>query len=318
MDDLDSWVSTEPCTRVKREREEMGREENGEQKTSAGNRVENGNEEVTTAKRLEAEGTFAKLLPQNRYAREAFRRLATTEDKEYQHHRQYVQLDEEDRDQESDREDCFIFSLGLLPEFPALGWRVGKGRFNRPNHAVDILISDGEGVAGVHCRFCWVKGGGGFFIVADNLRGMPVILNGETLRRTQRLIPYRNQISIGECNFSIQFKERSREQEDQFQVELSAFYSRVLQDETPLLLPTPSGHEVTIGNWIVRNPIASGSFGRVSVVTHMYTGQAAAAKELWRTPRNYYGVDREVSIARRLKNLTHVSTQLILTQCLLN
>lgn len=38
-----------------------------------------------------------------------------------------------------------------------------------------------------------------------------------------------------------------------------------------------------IGDWVVRNAIAKGTFGHVYVVTHAPTGKAAVAKELWRT-----------------------------------
>lgn len=298
MGDTDSWVSTEPSTRVRVEKE---RERTDAETTSTTGPV--------LAKQLEAEGTFARLVPQNQYARQAFERLAVACEREeplFQHCKQFLHFGDEEDVDPADGEDGFVLSLGILPEFPALGWRIGRGRAGRPNLAVDILIHEGEGVAGVHARLCWVKGGGGFFLIADNLRGMPVWLNGEKLRQTQRLIPYRNSISLGECNFSVRFQTRSKDQEEQFQVELSAYYSKVLLENAPLLLPTPSGNEVTVGNWIVRNPIASGGFGRVSVVTHMYTGQPAAAKELWRTPRNYHSVDREVSIVKRLKHFKHV------------
>ncbi|TVY53203.1 Serine/threonine-protein kinase grp [Lachnellula cervina] len=300
-----SWVSTEPSTRVLKERglEKLPTNKDKNSQDS------NSKAETSVAKQLEVEGTFARLVPQNKYARDAFDRLAQSsrarEHPAYLHHKQFVHVDERKDIDPLDREDSFVFSLGLLPEFPALGWRIGKGRANRPNLSVDIRIPDGEGMAGVHARFCWVKGGGGFFLIADNLRMVPVILNGELLRRTQRLIPYRNSISLGECNFSLKFEERTPALEEQFQVELSAFYLKVLRENTPLLLPTPSGNEVTIGNWIVRNPIASGSYGRVSVVSHMQTGQPAAAKELWRTPRNQFSVDREISIAKHLQSHKH-------------
>ncbi|CAG8983686.1 hypothetical protein HYALB_00006255 [Hymenoscyphus albidus] len=173
------------------------------------------------------EGTFARLVPQNKYAREAFKKLAETatrEDPIYRHHKQFLHVDGRRDIDPLEREDCFVFSLGNLPEFPTKGWRIGSGRKNRSHLSVDICIHEGEGIAGLHARFCWVKGGGGFFLVADNLREVPVMLNGEVLKRTQRLIPYRNSITLGECNFSLQFQERSPEQEEQFQIELSAFY----------------------------------------------------------------------------------------------
>ncbi|KAG9237244.1 kinase-like domain-containing protein [Amylocarpus encephaloides] len=305
MGDTASWVSTEPSTRVRLEREAESRlidNPNSEQPSS----VDLAN---ALARQLEAEGRFARLVPQNRNAREAFQRsVQIAREGAFQHHAQFIHAEERDNADPLEREDYFVFSLGLLPEFPALGWRIGKGRSNKPNHSVDILVHDGEGVAGVHARFCWVKGGGGFFLVADNLRDVPVMLNGETLKRnalSMRLIPFRNSISIGECNFSVQFQERSSSQEEQFQVELSAFYAKVMRENAPLLLPTPSGHETTIGNWIVRNPLASGSYGRVSLVSHMHTGQPAAAKELWRTERNRNSVDREVYIAKHLGKYKH-------------
>jgi hypothetical protein len=310
MGDTTSWIPTEPSTRVLKEREseKLASDESAQ--------VNGSRNEEAAAKQLEKEGTFARLVPQNKYARDAFQRLLHARDgPAQQHHKQFVHVDTRKEIDPLEREDCFIFSLGLLPEFPALGWRIGKGRPNRPNQSVDIRIHDGEGMAGVHARFCWVKGGGGFFLIADNLREIPVILNGELLRRTQRLIPYRNSISLGECNFSLQFQERSAAQEEQFQVELSAFYLRVMRENAPLLLPTPSGHEVTIGNWIVRNPIASGSYGRVSVVSHMHTGQPAAAKELWRTQRNRFSVDREVYIAKYLQDYKHVCSPQLPHSC---
>jgi hypothetical protein len=300
------WVSTEPSTRVKQERElaSLAVEKSMKSRLSYGLDTKD-----PVAKQIEEEGTFARLVPQNKYARDAFRRLVELDrGKELAnpHHKQFLHVDGRDNVDPLDREDCFIFSLGLLPEFPQIGWRIGKGRVGRPNMTVDIRVHEGEGMAGVHALFSWVKGGGGFFLIANNERQVPVILNGELLRQSQRLIPYRNSITLGECNFSLQFEERSPDQEAQFQVELSQFYLKVLNENAPLLLPTPSGHEVTIGNWIVRNPIASGSYGRVSVVSHRTTGKPAAAKELWRTRRNYHSVDREVAIAKYLQKFPHV------------
>jgi hypothetical protein len=316
MSDSESWISTEPSTRVKQEREveSLAVEKSMKSRLSHGFDIKD-----LVAKQIEEEGTFARLVPQNKYARDAFRRLvelSRDKDPANSHHKQFLHVDMRDNIDPLDREDCYIFSLGLLPEFPQIGWRIGKGRVGRPNMTVDIRVHEGEGMAGVHALFSWVKGGGGFFLVANNERQVPVILNGELLRQSQRLIPYRNSITLGECNFSLQFEERSPDQEAQFQVELSQYYLRVLNENAPLLLPTPSGHEVTIGNWIVRNPIASGSYGRVSVVSHRTTGKPAAAKELWRTRRNYHSVDREVAIAKYLQKFPHVRLYLIYCYCI--
>ncbi|RDW59456.1 hypothetical protein BP6252_12543 [Coleophoma cylindrospora] len=267
---------------------------------------------------LEEQGIFARLRPLNKNARRAFQALkAKTQDEdtaeEYKHHRQFIGTDSGVTDKagsadggQAEDSDHYVLSIGLLPEFPTIGWRIGRGRNKLKNLGVDLLIPEGEGVAGVHARLCWMKGAGGFFIVAVNLRnGVDVFLNGEQLRNEQRLIPFQNGISIGECNFTLDFVQRSHEEEEQFQVELSAFYSKVMKENAPLMLPTPSGNEVRLGNWLVRNPIASGGFGRVSIVTHVHTGRAAAAKELWCTPRNSGNVHREVKMAEAIKDLKH-------------
>lgn len=272
---------------------------------------ENDAEDSTWKSAFVKEGLFAKLRPLNRNAREAFHKLATSEDIS-EHHRQFI-LVEPDIEKTPFRTGCFILSLGMLPEFPPLGWRIGSGRKKQPNLGVDLLIYEGTEVASLHARLSWVKDGGGFFIIADNLRGGTVLLNGEAFSNERRLIPFANMIGIGECYFRLEFPTRLPEEEEQFRVELSAFYSKVHQDAAPLILPTPSDNEERVGDWMVRNAIAMGGSGRVSIVTHARTGKSAAMKELWRTPRNSGAIDREVSIARALKNIKHVRRATLVT-----
>lgn len=286
------WISTEPSTRVKQERLDRDRAAQ-ESPIPAKSGIE------------DHPGNFAKLIPLNRYAKEAFQRLVT---QGTDYHKQFARFDERPDVPDSKREHYFALSLDLLPDFPPLGWRLGKGRNGQPNQGVDILIDGGEDVAGCHVRFAWIHGGGGFFVFADNLNGREIRLNGEVLQRTQRMIPFRNCLSIGECEFTVRFAERDQDQEDQFQVELASFYREVLRGEVPIILPTPSGHEVVVGDWVTRSPISSGANGRVSLVTHSTSGAPAAAKELWLTKRNRVGIECEVSIARKLKNWKHVST----------
>jgi hypothetical protein len=61
-----------------------------------------------------------------------------------------------------------------------------------------------------------------------------------------------------------------------------------------------------MGKWIVIRPLSSGSYGRVSLVSHSETGESAAAKELWRTPYNEASVSREVHMAEYLQKFKHV------------
>lgn len=254
-------------------------------------------------------GLIGELHPLNQLAKNAFRLLADRRRVEfYHHHCKYIH---EDLDSQ-----CFVFSLNHLPEFAPLGWRIGRGRKNLPNLGVDILVLLEEGksnddIAGIHARFAWVKGGGGFFLVADNMRGKSVTLNGEALCHEQRLIPFRNAVSIGEYYFTVKFPKRTTEQDEQFQLELAMFYTHVLTDSVPLVVPTPNENETKMGDWVVRDAIAKGGFGHVYAVTHSRTGNSAAAKELWRTERTSRKVDQEITMAKYLLAFKHVCKQLI-------
>jgi len=259
---------------------------------------------------MEDVGLIGELYPLNRVAKDAFHRLAARRHEDfYEHHCHFIRVDSIE---DSKLVGCFPLSLGNLPEFAPIGWRIGRGRKNLKNAGVDILllVDDTDEIAGIHARFAWVKGGGGFFLFADNKRGKTVTLNGEVLSYEQRLIPYRNTIGIGECYFSLKFPTRTVEQDEQFQVELATFYSQVLSDSVPLVAPTPCEREVMMGDWVVRNAIAKGSFGHVYAVTHTHTGKSAAAKELWRTPGNSRKVDEEVTMAKYLQGIKHVCKSL--------
>jgi hypothetical protein len=256
-------------------------------------------------------GVFAHMVPLNKLAKDSLRRLAAeTERIDTEYHRKFLESTPDDA-QDSQSTYSFILSLDRLPELPSIGWRIGRGRRKMRNMGVDLLLpTDDENdndLAGLHARLSWVKGGGGFFLIADNQRGMTVNLNGETLSYSQRLIPYHNTIGVGQYFFTIKFLERSPSEEEEFQSQLLLMYSAVLKENTPMIMPTPSRHEMRIGEWVVRKPIARGSFGHVTSVTHAHTGRLAAAKELWRTPRNSWSIDREVAICKALMQMTCVS-----------
>src|SRR5438045_5003465 len=106
---------------------------------------------------------------------------------------------------------CFILLLDHLPESPSIGWHIRRSRWKLKNLGIDLLLPTEDDkdsdIAGLHMRLSWLKGGGGFFLIAENQRGMTVNLNGEELSYLQRLIPYNNAIMICQYMFSIKFLE---------------------------------------------------------------------------------------------------------------
>ena len=167
-------------------------------------------------------------------------------------------------------------------------------------------IGAADEVAGIHARFNWVKGAGGFFLIADNKRGKKVMMNGEFFSNDHRAIPYRSTIMIGECLFRLDYVKRTPEEEEQFQVELASFHRRFHHEENPLVLPTPGENDARFGEWLVQYAISRGAYGVVYMVTHARDGKPAAAKQILRSSKNRIGVDREINMVNRVKELSHV------------
>ncbi|KAK7178009.1 hypothetical protein PSPO01_15946 [Paraphaeosphaeria sporulosa] len=245
--------------------------------------------------------TFARLIPTNRPARLALQR---TLEQGSSFHKSFIgRIAFRD-----EKVLCFEISLHRLPEFPHIGWRIGKGRDNLPNRGVDFLLCDTDGhdnIAGIHARLGWIKGISGFFLTADNKRGRRCTINGDDFANDRRSIPFRSTITLGECAFTLRYVMRDIEEENQFQVELKAFYRLALGDANPFIPPTPHDADARFGDWVVQFPISKGTFGTVFTVTNAKTGQLAAAKQLVMTRRNARNVRNEIAMAQRISTMSH-------------
>lgn len=159
-------------------------------------------------------GQFAMLIPMNAVARSAIQATARSGSP---YHQQFI-----GETVVSDRiTKCFTLSLGNLPECAQIGWRIGRGRDSLKNRGVDLLLTienedrridedSGENrIAGIHARFNWIKGAGGFFLIADHKKGEPVMIDGEIYRHDQRSIQLKNCIMIGECVFTLRYFSRN-------------------------------------------------------------------------------------------------------------
>ncbi|CAG8181452.1 unnamed protein product [Penicillium nalgiovense] len=177
-------------------------------------------------------------------------------------------------------------------------WRIGSCCQDLNNSGVDLLLcieddeekgyrgSDEDRVAGIHARFNWLKGAGGFFVVADNKRRKKVMMNGEIFRTNQRLIQPKNTIMIGECVFFLRYENLPAEEDEQFHVELTKHFREHYKTQSPLALPIPKKIDMHFGDWIVQHPISKRAFGIVYMAINIRTGQPAAARQISESRRN--------------------------------
>lgn len=257
---------------------------------------------------------YARLVPINGAARDAVEATiaaAAQSPLEFAHHTRFISTTTFNTVAGTP---CFEISLANPPEFAHMGWRIGSGRRavpgrrELPNRGVDLLLLGGEGVAGIHARLNWVRGAGGFFLIADNKRGAACMVNGEVFAHDARTVPFRNALLLGECVFTLRYVQRAFEDEEQFGVELREYFAhtaQLLDGGQPLILPTPGESQTVIGEWCVHFPISRGAYGIVHMVTHQRDGRPAALKQLLKFERNGPAVDREVRMAKRVAKLSH-------------
>ncbi|OQE33059.1 hypothetical protein PENFLA_c001G10188 [Penicillium flavigenum] len=255
-------------------------------------------------------GRFAMLMPMDRMARSA---IDAAVDSGSEHHKKFIK--ETVFHNRPTR--CFELSLTTLPEHVDLGWRIGGGRQDLNNGGVDLLLrieddkekgyrgSDEDRVAGIHARFSWLKGAGGFFLIADNKRRKKVMMNGEIFRTDQCLIQPRNTIMIGECVFFLRYETLSAGEDEQFQVELTKHFRGHYKTQSPLALPIPKENDMRFGDWIVQHPISKSAFGIVYMVINIRTGQPAAAKHISKSRRSAAAVEQELEMTRHISGLSH-------------
>ncbi|OQE85841.1 hypothetical protein PENNAL_c0023G05563 [Penicillium nalgiovense] len=172
-------------------------------------------------------------------------------------------------------------------------WRIGSGCQDLNNSGVDLLLcieddeekgyrgSDEDRVAGIHARFSWLKGAGGFFLVADNKRRKKVMMNVE-------------------CVFFLRYENLSAEEDEQFHVELTKHFREHYKTQSPLALPIPKKIDMHFGDWIVQHPISKRAFGIVYMVINIRTGQPAAARQISKSKRNAAAVEQELEMTWRI------------------
>ncbi|KAJ5442610.1 hypothetical protein N7445_005617 [Penicillium cf. griseofulvum] len=249
--------------------------------------------------------TFAMLIPMKRIARSSIDAAACSGS---EYHKQFI------KKAIVDNKPTKYFELSVAtPERGDLRWMIGSGRQERglSNDGVDLLLycsSKDSQVDGIDAHFSWLQGMGGFFLNADN---SPVMMDGEIFRNDQRVIPPRNTIMLGECVFVLRYATMSIEEVEKSQNEMIERLNEFTQPCTPLVFPwgwKEKENDMRFGDWIIEDPMSRRAFGTVYMVTNDWTGQAAAARQIFKSGRNAGAAEPEFEMSRRISKLTHVSS----------
>lgn len=124
----------------------------------------------------------------------------------------------------------YQLSLELVPQFSRIGWRLGSGRPRHANDAVDFLLTPPSwpnvGVAGLHARLQFERRSGALMLVASNLRGTPVVLNGQKYAHDTRVISRpKNVIEFGDLSYNFIYTINNSAQEQRFQDSLKTYFT---------------------------------------------------------------------------------------------
>lgn len=218
----------------------------------------------------------------------------------------------------------YLLSLKIRPTLPAVGWRVGTGRWTStdPSGSVDFLLSHNtpqNDVRGSHACFVFDKETGILMLEARNQRhGVKLDSNYFGRRDGSRALNRPSSIiQLGELQYEFTYTmQPGTALESEFQSLKIEFFRRHLNAPAPLeaTSATPSQNNMMVGNWTLHSAVGMGAFGVVSAASH-HNGEVVAFKQLLRhNSATAKAVAREVSSAQEIKSATamHIHKQYII------
>lgn len=288
--------------------------------------------------------TFAKIIPANEKARDAFHQAVSYLNEGSYYHKQFMAIDSSSAVNESNLEyddstgedydadlsgpppskeqnlhGAFKLSLGLLPSLTEFAiWRLGKGSSKALRfRGVEILLvrpgqKEAKEVSAVHAYIQLHADSGAFVLTAASDKPIWFELDNEEIRlhRTAQIVLSKptNRFRIGELEYKIKFdvSDMTKFVQDRNRI-LETCYSR--GPPHPKLDAIPQSNHIRLGHAIIHNSLGFGGSGWVYTGIDSVTGHALAVKELRvrGTDHTMKSAENEVSLSRRFKQVCPLS-----------
>jgi hypothetical protein len=275
-------------------------------------------------------GDFARLIPTNYLAKEAFSKVARRmidESKWIPHARQFIHLDkkvpvalnvEDGKDSETDEERMekqpdlitgyYRLNLAIPPHDPRFGWFLGSGRQDLGDTGVDLLLTAEvrqHRVYGRHARLSLHSESAVLMLHVDHDRN--ILLNGleEVGKGSRALCAVSTGLMVGELAYRVVFTGLN---ERFFREQLQNVRRDTgwgLLDPPSTLATTPSQNHYEYQGYIIQPPFARGSEGLVSPGINKTTGEAVAVKKVQRVRGTVKLIQEEIALMKPLRS--HVS-----------
>lgn len=288
-----------------------------------------------------ASQTFAKIIPANEKARNAFHQAILYLNEDSSYHKQFVAIDsspavDESSLEYSDNSDteydtdfgchslskdqnvhgAFKLSLQVLPVLNATaGWRIGKGSSKAPGdfRGIEILLvrpgqREAKRIAAVHASIQLHADSGAFVLTAGSNKPIWFYLDNEEikLQNSAQIVLSKptNRFRVGELEYNIKFdvSDMTTFVQDRNGI-LQRCYSR--DPPHPKLDAIPQPNHKRLGHAIIHNSLGYGGTGWVYIGIDSVTGHPLAVKELRVRRKDYTmkSAEDEVAISRRFKKV---------------
>ena len=289
-------------------------------------------------------GDFAAIYPHDHLAKKLFSRcltslketdnayhldfmVATTElplvdDKPVESSTEYDSYHDIDVD-ESLEPGYFVLSLhgNCLPEFPHLGWRIGRGASKFKNRGVDVLLARpgdplGKSLMSVHFTLRMSQDCGILMLCTPKTlkSRLEININGrwEPLGpEEERLMYLRSTIlRAGRCEYELVYT-IGDEHREVFLEKRNYFLDKTVKAKSKAFLRSSyfPGDDITIcGRYLHGTTLGNGTFGWVSSGIDSHTGKLIAIKEVYiKAARSWPEVENEMRIGM-LVQVSHSTT----------